>query len=112
MKKEVKRRILMVTGILAVAIIVLTQSFYKPTQVTQKKSTNTEQSGKTDNVVVSAPSDLSNSGNAQVVNDHSPAVIDQIKPNTAAKKATVVVKKTAIRFFQTLFRVFISPNAP
>lgn len=102
----------MVTGILAVAVIVLTQSFYKPTQVTQKKNTNTEQSGKSDHVTVSAPSDLSNSGNAQVVNDHTPSVIDEIKPSTTAKKATVVVKKTAIRFFQTLFRAFISPNAP
>lgn len=112
MDKEVKRRILTVTGILAVAVIVLTQSFYKPTQITQKKNTTTEQAGKTDKTIVSAPSDLSNPVNGQAVQDHSPSVIDEITPNATQKKFSVVVRKTTIRFFKTLFRVFISPNAP
>jgi hypothetical protein len=112
MKKEVKRHISMAVGILAVAVIVLTQSFYQPTHITQKKDAGTEQTGANSKTVVSAPSDLSNPTNGGAVQSHSPGIIDEISPSPKPEKISQVVRKTTIQFFKTLFRAFISPNAP
>ena len=102
----------MAVGILAVVVIVLTQSFYQPTHITQKKeAAGTEQSG-TNKTVVSAPSDLSNPTNGAAIQEHTPGVIDDIAPRSTSEKISQVVRKTTIQFFKTLFRAFISPNAP
>jgi hypothetical protein len=112
MKKEVKRHISMAVGILAVAVIVLTQSFYQPTHITQTKDAGTEQTGANSKTVVSAPSDLSNPTNSGAVQSHTPGIIDEISPSPKPEKISQVVRKTTIQFFKTLFRAFISPNAP
>lgn len=104
----------MAVGILAVVVIVLTQSFYQPTHITQKKDAGTEQTGTGANskTVVSAPSDLSNPTNGGAVQSHTPGIIDEISPSPKPEKISQVVRKTTIQFFKTLFRAFISPNAP
>jgi hypothetical protein len=113
MKKELKRHISMAVGILAVAVIVLTQSFYQPTHITQKKNTNTEQQGATSETFVSAPSDVTHPGSSATVQEHSPSsLIEEIAPSSKSEKILPAVRKTTIQFFNTLFRVFISPNAP
>ena len=102
----------MAVGILAVAVIVLTQSFYQPTHTTQKKVEGTEQQGSSSKTVVSAPSDVTNPTNGAAVHEHAPALIEEIAPSPKSEKISQVVRKTTIQFFKTLFRVFISPNAP
>lgn len=102
----------MVVGILAVAVIVLTQTFYQPTHITLKKEAATEQSGSTGKTVVSVPSDLANTTNGVAVQEGTPGVMDDIAPVAKPEKIAQVVHKTTIQFFKTLFRAFISPNAP
>lgn len=102
----------MAVGIMAVAVIMLTQSFYQPTHTTQKKDSGTEQSGNTSSTVVTAPSDVTNPTNGVAVQEDIPGVIDEIAPSPKSEKISQVVRKTTVQFFKTLFRVFISPNAP
>lgn len=105
----------MIAGILSMAVIVLTQSFYEPTETSFKKvktEKNKDQSQQGDQVFVSAPSDLANHGTTQIVDNHSSPVAEKANHTTESNPAVVLIKKTAIRFFQTLFRVIIAPNAP
>ena len=110
--KALKRGFLMIAGILSVVVIVLTQSFYIPSESFQKK-TKTEQAPEQDNqVFVSAPSDMVPHGNTVAVNENTPSIAEKIGSTDQPKKTTVVVKKVFVTFFKTLFRVIIAPNAP
>ncbi len=102
----------MIAGILSVAVIVLTQSFYMPTESFQKKA-KTEQTPDQDNqVFVSAPSDMVPHGNTVAVNENTPSIAEKIGSTDQPKKVTAVLKKVFVTFFKTLFRVIIAPNAP
>ena len=103
----------MIAGILSVAVIVLTQSFYQPSQSFSKKA-NTEQADQNSKEVsISAPSDMVPHGNTVAVNESSPSSItEKIGSTDQPKKVSVVAKKVLVNFFKTLFRVFIAPNAP
>ncbi len=102
----------MIAGILSVAVIVLTQSFYQPSQSFQKKA-KTEQADQTSKeVFINAPSDMVPHGNTVAVNEHSPSLAEKISGPAEPKKTVVVAKKILVNFFKTLFQVFIAPNAP
>jgi hypothetical protein len=110
--KALKRGFLMIAGILSVAVVVLTQSFYQPIEGIQKKAKaeQTDQTGK--EVFINAPSDMVPHGNTVAVNENTPSIAEKIGSTDEPKKAVVVVKKVIVTFFKTLFRVFIAPNAP
>jgi hypothetical protein len=110
--KALKRGFLMIAGILSVAVIVLTQSFYQPSQSFSKKvnAEKTDQNSK--EVSISAPSDMVPHGNTVAVNESNPNITEKIGSTDQPKKITVVAKKILVNFFKTLFRVFIAPNAP
>jgi hypothetical protein len=110
--KALKRGFLMIAGILSVAVIVLTQSFYQPIEGSQKKAKTEQADQNSKDVFINAPSDMVPHGNTVAVNEHSPSLAEKINTTTEPKKASVVVKKVVVTFFKTLFRVFIAPNAP
>jgi ABC-type transport system involved in cytochrome bd biosynthesis fused ATPase/permease subunit len=113
-QKALKRGFLMIAGIMSVVVIVLSHVFYEPIQPLQKKVA-TEQSAdehSTDDTAISAPSDIVSHSNAVVVN-HPPAEANEKLAATEIRKQSLtVVKKAFVSFFNTLFRVIISPNAP
>ncbi|MCA6379648.1 MAG: hypothetical protein IM574_04345 [Cytophagales bacterium] len=113
-QKALKRGFLMIAGIMAVVVIVLSQVFYEPIQPFQKKVATEQSADKhsTDGTSISAPSDIVSHSNAVVVN-HPPAEVNEKLADTEIRKQSLtVVKKAFVSFFNTLFRVIISPNAP
>ncbi len=110
--KELKKGFLMIAGILSVVVIVLTQSFYQPSESLQKKSKTekADQNGK--EVFIHAPSDMVPHGNTVAVNENTPSIAEKIGSTDEPRKAVIVVKKVFVTFFKTLFRVIIAPNAP
>jgi hypothetical protein len=110
--KAVKRGFLMIAGILSVVVIVLTQSFYQPSESLQKKSKTEQADQNSKEVFINAPSDMVPHGNTVAVSEHSPSLAEKISSTTEPKKTSIVVKKVFVTFFKTLFRVIIAPNAP
>ncbi len=104
----------MITGIMSVVVIVLSQVFYEPIEPLQKKVA-TEQSAdeqSADEATITAPSDIVSHSNA-VASNHPPAEVNEKLAATEIRKQSLtVIKKAFVSFFNTLFRVIISPNAP
>jgi len=104
----------MITGIMSVVVIVLSHVFYEPIEPLQKKVA-TEQSSNdhsTDDTAISAPSDIVSHGNAVAFNQPPVGVNEKLSDTEIRKQSLTVVKKAFVSFFNTLFRVIISPNAP
>ena len=111
--KTLKRGFLIVIGILSVAIIVLTQSFYQPVETHVKKANSERSADKNENnVTISAPSDVVPHGNAVALNQSTPSLAEKISGIEKPATTTLVIKKAFVTFFKTLFRVIIAPNAP
>lgn len=102
----------MIAGILSVVVIVLTKSFYQPSESHQKKAKTEQADQNSKEVSIHAPSDMVPHGNTVAVNENTPSIAEKIGSANAPKKAIVVVKKVFVIFFKTLFRVTIAPNAP
>lgn len=102
----------MIAGILSVVVIVLTQSFYQPSESFQKKAKTEQADQNSKEVSIHAPSDMVPHGNTVAVNESTPSIAERVGSTDEPKKAVVVVKKVFITFFKTLFRVIIAPNAP
>ena len=104
----------MITGIMSVVVIVLSHVFYEPIEPLQKKVA-TEQSSNdhsTDDTAISAPSDIVSHGNAVAFNQPPVWVNEKLADTEIRKRSLTVIKKAFVSFFNTLFRVIISPNAP
>jgi ABC-type transport system involved in cytochrome bd biosynthesis fused ATPase/permease subunit len=113
-QKALKRGFLMITGIMSVVVIVLSHVFYEPIEPLQKKVA-TEQSSNdhsTDDTAISAPSDIVSHGNAVAFNQPPVGVNEKLADTEIRKRSLTVIKKAFVSFFNTLFRVIISPNAP
>jgi ABC-type transport system involved in cytochrome bd biosynthesis fused ATPase/permease subunit len=113
-QKALKRGFLMITGIMSVVVIVLSHVFYEPIEPLQKKVA-TEQSSNdhsTDDTAISAPSDIVSHGNAVAFNQPPVWVNEKLADTEIRKRSLTVIKKAFVSFFNTLFRVIISPNAP
>jgi cell division protein FtsI/penicillin-binding protein 2 len=110
-KKGLKKGFLLFIGILSVVVIVLTQSFYKPVS-DEKAKAKTEQSDSKDQATIHAPSDVVANGNTLAVNESEAIVPQQSAISEETKKVIAVVRQGLFRFFRTLFRTSIAPNAP
>ncbi|MBI3220329.1 MAG: hypothetical protein HYZ44_12525 [Bacteroidetes bacterium] len=110
-KKALKRGFLLLAGILSVAVIVLTQSFYKPV-TDEKAKAKTEQSDSKDQASIHAPSDVVANGNTLAINDNSQIIPQQAVVSEEPKKVIAVVRQSLFKLFRTLFRTTIAPNAP
>jgi cell division protein FtsI/penicillin-binding protein 2 len=110
-KKGLKRGFLLFVGILSVAVIVLTQSFYKPV-AEQKAKAKTEQNDTKNEASIHAPSDVVSNGNTLAVNQDQEIVPRQVAISEEPKKVVAFIRQSLFKFFRTLFRTSIAPNAP
>jgi len=107
--KSLQRTILLATGISTVLVILLSQSFYKTADVAVKKSDSKNKK----EVTIHAPSDVASQGQSvQLSEEQQSALLEEITPSDDTDELVVIVKKTTTKFFKTLFRAIISPNAP
>jgi hypothetical protein len=109
--KKLKKGLLLTTGILSVVVIVLTQSFYKPT-AEEKATAKTEQGDSTKQTTIHAPADVVANGNATGLPENIPFVPQQTTTPEDSKRVSAILKQGLINFFKTLFRTSIAPNAP
>ncbi len=107
--KSFQRVLLLASGFSAVLVILLSQSFYQVASVPVKSKA--EKSGKTE-VAIHAPSDVAAQGQAVELNHTQPSVLEGLVLGDGKNEKAVFIQKIATKFFKTLFRVIISPNAP
>lgn len=109
--KKLKKGLLLITGIMSVVVIVLTQSFYRPT-TEEKVTAKTEQGASNKQTSIHAPADVVANGNATGLPENTPLVPQQASTQAESKKVASILKQGLIKFFKTLFRTSIAPNAP
>jgi hypothetical protein len=108
--KSFQRALLLASGFCAVLVILLSQSFYQTSSLPSKIKADKASDKK--EVAIHAPSDVAAQGQSVELNHSQPPVAEElVLPNDKNEKA-VFVQKIATKFFKTLFRVIISPNAP
>ena len=107
--KSFQRVLLLASGLCAVLVILLSQSFYQvasvPVKSKEKKSDKTE-------VAIHAPSDVAAQGQAVELNHSQPSVAEELVLADNKNEKAVFIQKIATNFFKILFRVIISTNAP
>jgi hypothetical protein len=115
-KKTVSRKLMLVAGILAAIVILFSQAFQKETHtfLSKIKTEKAEKPADADKKVISAtPADAVTSGQAVQQGDANPSFIREIVFGKEKNTEPPVVNHTILaEFFKTLFRVFISPQAP
>lgn len=105
--KSLQRIILLASGICAVVVILLSQSFYQVSgQALKSKSKDKKE------ITIHAPSDVAAQGQAVELNHQQPSLLEELILSDKKEETVVFIQKTALNFFKTLFRVIISPNAP
>ena len=108
--KSLQRTLLLASGLCAVLVILLSQSFYQtsivPTKIKSEKASDKKE------VAIHAPSDVAAQGQAVELNHPQPSVAQELVLADDKDEKAVFIQKIATNFFKTLFRVIISPNAP
>jgi len=108
--KSLQRTLLLASGLCAVIVILLSQSFYQisstPSKITTEKPSDTKE------VAIHAPSDVAAQGQSVELNNSQPSVAEELVLADDKNEKAIFIQKIATNFFKTLFRVIISPNAP
>jgi hypothetical protein len=105
--KSLQRITLLASGVCAVVVILLSQSFYHVSgQPLKTKSKDKKE------VTIQAPSDVAAQGQAVELTHQQPSLLEELILSDKKQETVVFIQKTALNFFNTLFRVIISPNAP
>lgn len=101
-------------GILTALVIVLSQLFWFQAATLTKKVAKTEQkSDASEEAQISLPSSSSLPSTNTVVVEHDFTFLHEILfEKETSPEVSKSVLQTAGKFFQTLFRAIISPNAP
>lgn len=108
--KSLQRAILLATGICAVVVILLSQSFYQTPNLALKSKADKAKDKK--EVTIQAPSDVTSHVQSVELNEQQPPHVEEVISHEKKNEVVVFVQKTTIKFFKTLFRVIISSNAP
>lgn len=111
-KKSVYRGILIIAGLLAAAVIILSNSF---SQLEPKKIVDTEQSDeKSDQkTVIAAPSEAVTQASVVKIDEQSPdTVLETLSNSEVSKKYIPSTEKVFNKLFDLLFQIVIAPNAP
>ncbi|MGE0587533.1 MAG: hypothetical protein AB7O48_03100 [Cyclobacteriaceae bacterium] len=106
------RRLMIVAGVLATVVIVLSQALPEVSGKALAEKAKTEQTEKSTEIqIVSAPSDVVPGGSIQI-NDVDRALLETLVPEerevNTFQSYTVVLSD----LYHVLFRAIISPNAP
>ena len=113
-KKSIFRGVLIVAGLLAAAIIVLSHSISFDEVVT-KKATSEKADEKSDqkSTTLQVPAEAVTQGTAVQIDEQVPeTVIETISNTNETKKFIPATEKLISNFFRVLFQVVIAPNAP
>jgi hypothetical protein len=105
-----QRAFLLASGICAVLVILVSQSFYQTSSITLKAKADKSKDKK--EVTIHAPSDVTSQGHSVELNEQQPSHVEEVISNGEKNEVVVFIRKTTVNFFKTLFRVIISPNAP
>jgi hypothetical protein len=108
--RSLQRAFLLASGICAVLVILVSQSFYQNSSVALKAKSEKAKDPK--EVSIHAPSDVASQGHSVELNEQQPSHVQETILGDEKNDVVVFVRKTAVNFFKTLFRVIISPNAP
>ena len=108
--KSLQRTLLLASGLCAVIVILLSQSFYQTNPVSSK--IKAEKASDKKEVAIHAPADVAAQGQAVELNHSQTPVAEELVLANDKNEKAVFIQKIATQFFKTLFRVIISPNAP
>lgn len=111
-KKSVYRGILIIAGLLAAAVIILSHTF---TELQPKKVADTEQSDeKSDQkTVISAPVEAVTQASVVKIDEQSPdTVLETLTNSEVSSKYIPSSEKVFNKLFHVLFQIVIAPNAP
>jgi len=111
-KKSVYRGILIIAGLLAAAVIILSHSF---SQLEPKKVADTEQSEeKSDQkTVITAPAEAVTQASVVKIDEQSPdSVLETLTNSEVSNKYIPSTEKAFNKLFHVLFQIVIAPNAP
>src|ERR1041385_8864981 len=96
--KSLQRIILLASGICAVVVILLSQSFYQVSgQALKTKSKDKKE------VAIHAPSDMAAQGQAVELNHQQPSLLEELILSDKKQETVVFIQKTTINFLKTLF---------
>lgn len=108
--KSFQRALLLASGFCAVLVILLSQSFYQTSAVPSK--IKADKSSDKKEVAIHAPADVAAQGQSVELNHSQPPVAEELVLANDKNEKAIFIQKLATKFFKTLFRVIISPNAP
>ena len=111
-KKSVYRGILIVAGLLAAAVIILSHSF---SQAEPLKSVETEQSDEKNDqkTEISAPVEAVTQVSAVKIDEQSPDnLLETLSKSEVSNQYIPSTEKVFNKLFHVLFRIVIAPNAP
>jgi hypothetical protein len=111
-EKSVYRGILIIAGLLAAAVIILSHSLVQPEQ---KKLAGTEQSDEKPDqkTVISAPAEAVTQGSVVKIDEQSPdTVLETLSNSEVSANYIPSTEKVYNKLFRVLFQVVIAPNAP
>ncbi len=111
-KKSVYRGILIIAGLLAAAVIILSNSF---SHLDVKKVADTEQSDeKSENkTVITAPGEALTQASAVKIDEQAPDTLLETLTKSAKSDNYIPSTETVFnKLFHVLFRLVIAPNAP
>jgi hypothetical protein len=111
-KTVVSRTMMMIAGILAAFLIVLSQSFYPEGEKKAEVSKTEQQSEKQTDVSISVPDAVAQTNIVQL-DEHAPSLVQEELTLEKKQPTQSIIRPTvAARYFKILFRAFISSNAP
>lgn len=104
---------MMMAGVLAAVVILFSQSFYHEAQSNLEKI-KSEQSAEqnTKQTFITSPSDAVVNSTVENVNEQVPSLLEELFTTDEEAEAVSLVPTFFANYFKTLFRAFISPNAP
>jgi hypothetical protein len=110
--KSVYRGILIIAGLLAAAVIILSHSF---SRLEPKKVADTEQSDEKSEhkSVITAPAEAVTQASAIKIDEQSPdTLLETLSKSEVSKKYIPSTDKVFNKLFHVLFEIVIAPNAP
>ncbi len=110
--KSVYRGILIIAGLLAASVIILSHSF---SRLEPKKFANTEQSDEKSEQksVITAPAEAVTQASAVKIDEQSPdTLLETLSTSEVTKKYIPSTDKVFNKLFHVLFEIVIAPNAP
>jgi hypothetical protein len=111
-KKSVYRGILIIAGLLAAAVIILSHSV---TGLDSKKVAETEQSDEKPDTktVISAPAEAVTQASVVKIDEQSPdTLLETLSNSEVTKEYIPSTDKVFNKLFRVLFEIVIAPNAP